>query len=291
MLDGLKSAQQREMALATALERAEGDRLRRAEDLASEMADLADDDLAVALDAARTSEGRALVDREATQRAAEVLDEATLVRKRDALRKRRETLQGQLPALAGEVARLEEQAKTLGGEGPASRAAAATEEADAAEAAFQRLKQEADTLALLLKVLKETQQEAARRYLEPVTRRIEPYVRRLLPNASLAFGETLRPEALSRGGREEAADLLSKGTQEQIAILTRIAFADLLIAKGKPASLVLDDALVFADDDRFDTMMEILAEAATRMQVVILSCRASAYRGVDATRLAIREGR
>ncbi|MFG1243216.1 AAA family ATPase [Xanthobacter sp. V7C-4] len=291
LLEGLKSAQQREMALATALERAGGDRLRRTDDIAAETLDLNDADLAVALDAARTAEGRALMDREAAQRAAGVLDEATLVRKRDALHKRRETLQGQLPALAGEVARLEEQAKTLGGEGPASRAAAATEEADAAEAAFQRLKQEADTLALLLKVLKETQQEAARRYLEPVTRRIEPYVRRLLPNASLAFGETLRPEALSRGGREEAADLLSKGTQEQIAILTRVAFADLLIAKGKPASLVLDDALVFADDDRFDTMMEILTEAATRMQVVILSCRASAYRGVDATRLAIREGR
>ncbi|MFG1378413.1 AAA family ATPase [Xanthobacter autotrophicus] len=291
MLEGLKSAQQQEMALATARERAEGDRRRLADDLAAETASLADADLATAFATAQTAEGRTLMDREAAQRAADVLDEATLVRKRDALRKRRETLQGQLPALAGEVARLEEQAKTLGGEGPASRATAATEEADAAEAAFLRLKQEADTLALLLKVLRETQQEAARRYLEPVTRRIEPYVRRLLPNASLAFGETLRPEALSRGGREEAADLLSKGTQEQIAILTRIAFADLLIAKGKPASLVLDDALVFADDDRFDTMMEILTEAATRMQVVILSCRASAYRGVDATRLAIREGR
>lgn len=145
-------------------------------------------------------------------------------------------------------------------------------------------------LALLLKVLREAQQDAARRYLEPVTRRMAPYVRRLLPSASLAFGESLKPERLTRSGREEAAEMLSKGTQEQLAILTRIAFADLLIAKGKPASLVLDDALVFADDDRFDIMMEILGEAAQRMQVVILSCRASAYRALDANRLSIRAG-
>ena len=101
---------------------------------------------------------------------------------------------------------------------------------------------------------------------------------RLPPTASLSFGEDFRPHALTRSGREELADDLSKGTQEQLAVLTRLAFADLLLAKGKPASLVLDDALVFADDDRFETMTEILTEAGQRMQVIVLSCRVSAYR-------------
>jgi hypothetical protein len=46
--------------------------------------------------------------------------------------------------------------------------------------------------------------------------------------------------------------------------------------------------LVFADDDRFETMTEILTEAASRMQVIILSCRTSAYRHVvEATRLTL----
>ena len=86
---------------------------------------------------------------------------------------------------------------------------------------------------------------------------------------------------------KEAAENLSKGTQEQIAVLTRIAFADRLQEKGKPASIVLDDALVFADDDRFEIMLDILSEAARRMQVVVLSCRASAYRALDATRITL----
>lgn len=50
---------------------------------------------------------------------------------------------------------------------------------------------------------------------------------------------------------------------------------------------MLDDALVFADDDRFEVMLEILAEAAQRMQIIILSCRTSAYRGLDAKRLLL----
>ncbi|WP_024280600.1 AAA family ATPase [Xanthobacter sp. 126] len=287
-LDSLKAGELKEVALAAALERAEAERARLATDLAADRAALADEDLAAALEDARAAEARALVDCDTARRAAEGLDADGFIRRRDALRKKRDTLQSQLPELAGAVARLEEQARTLGGEGPASRKAAADEEAEAAVAAHARLKSEADTLALLLKVLKEAQQEAARRYLAPVTRRIEPYVRRLLPSASLSFGEDLKPQLLTRAGREEAAEMLSKGTQEQIAILTRLAFADLLIDKGQPASLVLDDALVFADDDRFDTMMEILSEASCRMQVLVLSCRASAYRALSATRLSIR---
>lgn len=287
-LESLKAGELKDVALAAALERAEAERARLATDLAADRADLPDADLAAALEAARAAEARALVDCDTARRAAEGLDADGFIRRRDSLRKRRDTLQAQLPDLAGAVARLEEQARTLGGEGPATRKAAADEEAEAAAATLARLKGEADTLALLLKVLKEAQQDAARRYLAPVTRRIEPYVRRLLPAASLSFGEDLKPRLLTRAGREEAAEMLSKGTQEQIAILTRLAFADLLIDKGQPASLVLDDALVFADDDRFDTMMEILAEASGRMQVLVLSCRASAYRAMAATRLAIR---
>lgn len=287
-LESLKAGELKEVALTAALERAEAERARLAADLAAECAAVPDADLAAALEAARAAEARALVDCDTARRAAEGLDADGFIRRRDGLRKRRDTLQSQLPELAGAVARLEEQARTLGGEGPATRKAAADEEAEAAAAALARLKGEADTLALLLKVLKEAQQDAARRYLAPVTRRIEPYVRRLLPSASLSFGEDLKPRLLTRAGREEAAEILSKGTQEQIAILTRLAFADLLIDKGQPASLVLDDALVFADDDRFDTMMDILSEASGRMQVLVLSCRASAYRAMAATRLAIR---
>lgn len=285
--DTLQKADLKRVELHAAAEQAQAEQARLARQLAAELAETGDEALRVALDAARAEEARLLVDREAARRASEALDLEALQRRRASMVNRRAKLQAELPALAGDVARLEEQARTLGGEGPGQRAAAAQEEAEAAEATAARLKEEAETLALLLSMLRETQQETARRYLRPITRRMEPFVRRLMPNASLSFAEDYKPALLARGGREEAAELLSKGTQEQLAILTRIAFADLLIDRGKPASLVLDDALVFSDDDRFEAMTDILADASRRMQVIILSCRSAAYRGVEATRLPL----
>lgn len=72
-------------------------------------------------------------------------------------------------------------------------------------------------------------------------------------------------------------------------MLTRIAFADLLLDKGAPVSLILDDPLVYSDDSRFEVMTDILAEAAQRMQVILLTCRAKAFRHVVAHRITIGE--
>lgn len=286
-LDTLQEAQITNVKLTSQVERTAAEVSRLGEQLTADLEAMDDDALAAALDAAKTDEARAILARDEAQRAVEGLDEAALLQRRDALRKRRERLVNDRLGLVGEIAQLEERAKTLGGAGPATRAAAAAELAEAAAAAYDRLKEEAEVLSLLAETIRDAQRETARRFLAPITQRVVPFIGRVLPNASIVFGEDLRPTLLTRGGREEATDDLSKGTQEQLAVLTRIAFADLLIEKGKPASLMLDDALVFADDDRFEVMLEILAEAAQRMQIIILSCRTSAYRGLEAKRLLL----
>lgn len=286
-LDTLQEAQITNVKLTGQVERTGAEVSRLGEQLAADLDAIDDDALAAAMEAAKTDEARAILARDEAQRAVEGLDEAALLQRRDALRKRRERLVNDRLGLVGEIAQLEERAKTLGGAGPAFRAAATAELAEAAAAAHDRLKEEAEMLSLLAETIREAQRETARRFLAPITQRVAPFIGRLLPNASIVFAEDLRPTLLTRGGREEATDDLSKGTQEQLAVLTRIAFADLLIEKGKPASLMLDDALVFADDDRFEVMLEILAEAAQRMQIIILSCRTSAYRGLEAKRLLL----
>lgn len=286
-LDTLQEAQITNVKLTSQVERTAAEVSRLGEQLTADLEAMDDDALAAALDAAKTDEARAILARDEAQRAVEGLNEAALLQRRDALRKRRERLVNDRLGLVGEIAQLEERAKTLGGAGPATRAAAAAELAEAAAAAHDRLKEDAEVLSLLAETIREAQRETARRFLAPITQRVAPFIGRLLPNASIVFGEDLRPTLLTRGGREEVTDDLSKGTQEQLAVLTRIAFADLLIEKGKPASLMLDDALVFADDDRFEVMLEILAEAAQRMQIIILSCRTSAYRGLEAKRILL----
>jgi hypothetical protein len=286
-LAALQAAEVAKVQLASDLARELNEETRLREDLAAETGDLDDETLSSNVAEAKQSESRLVVDLNAAQRAAEGLNESELKRKKDGLERRQRKLQDDRVEILQEIARLEVEAKTKGGAGPAMRAQAADEELEFEQANFERLRDDAATLQLLKKVLVEAQEDAARRYLAPITARIQPYVKRLLPTADLSLGEDYRPRLLTRSGREESAEDLSKGTQEQLAVLTRLAFADLLLEKGKPASLVLDDALVFADDDRFETMTGILAEAATRMQVIILSCRTSAYRGTDAKKISI----
>ena len=90
-----------------------------------------------------------------------------------------------------------------------------------------------------------------------------------------------------RGGASEECEHLSQGTREQLSVLLRIAFADLLLDQGRPVSLILDDPFVYSDDARLDVMIEILSETAQRMQVILLTCRDRAFRHVPATRLFI----
>ena len=192
-----------------------------------------------------------------------------------------------IQALRLSLAGLAVEAQTLGGAGPASALQHAREKLEAAEADATRVLEEGETLKLLKAVLDEASAEASRRYLEPVTRRVNPYVRRLLPGADLRFGEGLAAETLTRSGRAEPTANLSRGTQEQLAVLTRLGFAELLAERGTPASVVLDDSLVFSDDDRLELMLEIVADAAKHTQIIVLSCRSRAFRSIDANVIKI----
>jgi hypothetical protein len=186
-----------------------------------------------------------------------------------------------------DVARLETQVETEGGKGLADRAAAAEEEAEAASAALARVTEEADTLKLLRNTLEAARAEASRTFVGPVARRAKRHIERLLPGCELEFNENLGPDRLVRAGIAEGCGNLSRGTQEQLAVLTRVAFADMLLDQGEPVSLVLDDPLVYSDDARLDTMTEILVETSDRMQVVLLTCRDRAFRHLPGKRIVL----
>ncbi len=189
--------------------------------------------------------------------------------------------------LTAKIAALESSVVREGTTGPAGRVAEIREEEQAAVAACARLRQEADTLEMLRGTLTEAANEASRTFLAPVTRRAAAYIGQLLPGCELTFDEDLGLAGVTRAGLDESCGGLSKGTQEQLAILTRLAFADLLLEDGAPISLILDDPLVYSDDARLEIMTDILQEASKRMQVVLLTCRSKAFRHVDANRILI----
>ena len=151
-----------------------------------------------------------------------------------------------------------------------------------------RFERELEVLDLLADTLHAAESEARERYLAPVVNRVHPYLQMLFPNAEIGMDEDLNITGMSRlAGYEESFDHLSMGTQEQIAVLVRLAFAEMLIDQGAPAAVILDDALVFSDDQRMGLMFDILSHAAQRVQVLVFTCREQLFEGLGAHQLQL----
>ncbi len=142
----------------------------------------------------------------------------------------------------------------------------------------QRFEDEAAALSKLLSVLDAMREQARETYFGPVQEELEPLLKILHGEAALQFdSDTVMPEVLTRNGDEERLESLSGGTQEQIAILTRLAFARLFARQGRHVPVVLDDALVFSDDDRIIRMFTALNRVALDQQILVFTCRQMAF--------------
>lgn len=149
------------------------------------------------------------------------------------------------------------------------------------------IEDEVESLALLVRTIQAVETEARDAFLAPVTERIGPYLNLVVPGSRLALGDSFAAVSLARAHMTEPLDRLSDGTQEQIAVLARLGFARLLADTGWAAPMVLDDALVYSDDERLAGMFRALEKAAQVHQVIVLTCRARAFDGLGGRRLEV----
>lgn len=211
----------------------------------------------------------------------------------DARIKRLETAgrnhQNAVNELKNEITRLTTLIEANEGEGVEEALEAAKADKARLSAAAEGYEQEVAVLQLLLQTLREAEREAKSQYLAPVLGRVEPYLKMLLPGASLTLDEDLSITSIERNGTAEPFGGLSEGTQEQLAVLTRLAFAELLLKEGRPATVILDDALAFSDDRRIERMFDILMRAGESVQVLVLTCRKRLFARLGATELTLCE--
>jgi DNA repair exonuclease SbcCD ATPase subunit len=187
------------------------------------------------------------------------------------------------------IERLRARIQALAGGGLDERLAGARRRFDELERECAKYRSEVEALELLLRVLWDAERDAKERYVGPLVRRIRPHLEALFPGADLEIDPEFRIAAIVRRGGAEPFERLSDGTREQIAILVRLAFAELLAEQGRPAVVVLDDALVFSDDRRIEQMFEILARAAARLQIIVLTCRERVFADLPARRLRVEQ--
>ena len=127
------------------------------------------------------------------------------------------------------------------------------------------------------------------RYLMPVNEELKPLLGLLYGGGQIEFNDDLAPEHLTRNGVVESVDALSGGTREQIAIMTRLAFAKLLARGGRATPIILDDALIFSDDDRIEKMFTTLHAQTKDLQILTFTCRQRAFQTLGGNILALEK--
>lgn len=248
-----------------------------------------DDDL----DAAVSTAGQALTDQEKVvssleeQREGETLSQldARISRLEKALQDRRDKRTDLKENIAGFRSHIE----ALEGAGLDEAIQQQERELELIEEQLRRYEREVTVLSLLSTTLRSAETDAKERYLSPVLKRVRPYLQLLFPGAEITIDENLHIVGVVRqDGYEESFQHLSMGTQEQIAVLVRLAFAEMLVEQGHPATVVLDDALVFSDDRRMDRMFDILNMVGQQVQIIVLTCREQLFEGVGGKHLSLK---
>ncbi|OHC45646.1 MAG: hypothetical protein A2092_06995 [Rhodobacteraceae bacterium GWE1_64_9] len=196
-----------------------------------------------------------------------------------------------IDALRPTIAALTERISGNAGEAVEEQLQEADEKLEVAREHLGRVEREVKVLQRLQGALDGARSEARDRYFEPIAAELRPLMHLLWPDAELNWADdSLLPQSLTRNGQVESVDVLSGGTQEQIAFLVRLAFARLLAKGGRHAPVILDDALVYTDDDRIERMFDALHRQAGDLQIIVLSCRQRAFRELGGKALQINTG-
>ncbi len=245
--------------------------------LAAERATLPDDQLAL-----RSASAEAEVrDAAAARAAADVaLAEANPDQARalaENARRTLETIHARRQQLVVDQARLSGSLARSGEDGLGERLEEAEAAAERARDDLARLRRRADAARLLHDTLRRHRDAARRRYVLPLTERLESLGRIVFgPDVAVDVSDELAVSSLTRGGRTIAWDQLSVGTREQLGVLVRVACAEIVAPDGG-VPVMLDDALGWSDPERLEAMGAVLARAGASTQVIVLTCFPDRY--------------
>ncbi|WP_192843220.1 ATP-binding protein [Aureimonas sp. AU12] len=217
------------------------------------------------------------------RRALDGADAETVARTLSAKRRAFDEIGRTLATLKDETASLEGELRVQGATSLAEEIARLGGEIESWERRRRRLAIEADAARILHQTFTEAQREARESWLGPIKQQVAPYLRLIHPESDIALDETtLEITGLRRRGIDEDFKRLSAGAREQVAVVTRLALADVLKRGGHPAAVILDDALVNTDEKRLERMHKVLQKAAEGLQIIILTCRERDFRDIGA---------
>lgn len=236
-------------------------------------AERSDEELARAVQLAQdraTQAAAAAADASAALSAAEPeLLEMELRNARELVSRRRE--QGEQTRT--EVTRLHALIEDRTADGLYDRLAAARAELTDIAAEYRRTDRAARAARLLRETMQAARARAQERYVAPFRARIERLGRVVFGReVEVAISPELAITSRTLDGRTVPFASLSAGAREQLALLGRLACAQ-LVDPADGAPIMLDDALGFADPARLRALSVVLHEVGRTVQVIILTCQ------------------
>ena len=153
---------------------------------------------------------------------------------------------------------------------------------DAAESEYHRTKRRAEATKLLYDTLQRYREEANARYAAPFAAALEGYAGALFGrDVEFELDDQLQITRRNVAGVSLPIEALSGGAQEQLALLTRFAIAELVARDGtSPVPVVIDDALGATDPHRLQLMNALFNRVGKHAQVIVLTCYPNRYDGV-----------
>ena len=194
----------------------------------------------------------------------------------DLVNKQRNTLRESIAAARVKL-------ETLGADGLDEKLAGAEIEVENLGKRLAHYRLRADALGMLCSRLGARQEEAVQRLYAPLRVKLDHYLRQLFPGNQVTVEiDKLRPSSIARDNAALGFEQHSHGTREQLGVIARFAYADLLKEAGQPTLIVLDDALVHSDEGRRQQMKRILHDASQRHQILLFTCHPEHWRDAGA---------
>ena len=170
-------------------------------------------------------------------------------------------------------------------EGIYDQLAEARADLSATENEWERTDRAAKAAKLLREVMMDKRAEAQRKYVAPFRHRIERLGRVVFgPGFSVEVSDDLEIVSRTVDGRTVPFDSLSAGAREQLALLGRLACAQ-LVSPGEGAPVVLDDTLGFADPARLAALNAVLNDVGELAQVILLTCQPHRFAALGQARI------
>lgn len=195
----------------------------------------------------------------------------------DNLKYRRQRLRQEANDLTIEIERLKSRLETKGAEGlyeQKVRAQTVWQRADHERTVAQR---QASAAKLLFKTFSEARTRAQGEYRQPLSQAIERLGRLVYGrDFAIELNDDLMIARRYLNGLAVPFSSLSKGAQEQLVLLTRLAAAQ-LVAGTEGVPVIFDDALGSTDESRLEGMGTVLNAVGRTCQVIILTCIPSRY--------------